>query len=92
MMISPETYVNMLQDKPYPFLIRERDELIRFIQDYEKKEMAGDRSDPSWKVCPKPDVKYPVYFDYLALLCEFMRKTYNTEYVFGDHSLKEDSE
>ena len=48
MMISPENYAERVKDLSYPELIGERDDLIRFLQEFEKKEMAGDRSDPEW--------------------------------------------
>ena len=90
MMISPNHYVETLKDKTYPELIRERDRLIRFMRKFEKDEMAGDRSDPAWRICPGPDVQYQMHLDYLAALCGMMREKYNEEYVWGGRTLKED--
>lgn len=91
-MISPNGYTEMLKNKSYLELIRERDRLIRFLWKYEENEKAGDRSDPAWSMCPGPDVAYQMYFEYLAALCEMMHKKYNEEYVWGDRTLKQDAE
>ena len=90
MMISPDYFAEERKNLSYPELIRERDELISFMQDFEKKEMAGDRSDPEWHCCPSPDVRYQVYFEYLAVLCGIMHKKYNEEYVWGGRTLKDE--
>ena len=37
MMIGPETYVELLKDAEYSELIKERDELIQSIKDFEEK-------------------------------------------------------
>ena len=92
MMRSPDSYLEMLKDKSYPELIRERDRLIRFMRKFEREEAAGDRSDPAWNICPMPDVKYQVYFDYLAALCGVMHEKYNQEYVWGGRTLKQDAD
>ena len=90
MMHSAASYVERLKDSPYLDLIKERDRLIQFLQNYEKNEMAGDRSDPAWQRCPMPDVKYQVYFDYLAALCKLMHEKYNKEYAWYGLMLKVD--
>ena len=92
MMISPEMFREGLKDKSYMELIRERDRLIRFIRKFEKDEMAGDRSDPGWRICPAPDVQYQMYLEYLANLCRMMQEKYNEEYVWGERTLKQDAE
>ena len=92
MMISPTSYVEMLKGKSYPDLIRERDRLIRYMWKYEQDEKAGDRSDPEWGMCPQPVVKYQVYFDYLAAICDLMHRKYNEEYVCGKRTLEQDAE
>ena len=92
MMISPNTYIEGLKDKSYLDLIRERDDLIRFMWKYEADEKAGDRSDPAWNICPRPNVRYQEYFGYLAAICDLMKKKYNEEYVLGDRTLKQDVE
>ena len=68
----------------------ERDKLIRYIRKFEKKELAGDRSDPEWRYCPSPEVKYQMHFEYLEALCGIMREKYNSEYVWGGRKLKDD--
>ena len=73
-MISPTSYVERLKDKSYPDLIRERDKLIRFMWKYEQDEKAGDRSNPEGGMCPQPVVRYQVYFDYLAAICDLMHR------------------
>lgn len=90
MMISPERFEEHWERESYPELIRERDRLIDFLRDFEKKEMAGDRSDPAWRMHPSPEVQYQVYFDYLAVLCGVMHRKYNSEYIWGERSLKDD--
>lgn len=92
MMISPSGYVEMLKDKTYPELIRERERLTEWIRKFEKDELAGDRSDPAWRMCPSPDVKYQMYLEYLSELCSMMHEKYNTEYVWGGRKLKQDAE
>ena len=92
MMISPEGFAEEVKDLSYPEMIRERDKLIRFLQDFEKKEMAGDRSDPEWNRSPSATVRYQMYFEYLAALCRLMHDKYNSEYVWGDRTLKDDVE
>ena len=92
MMISPSGYGEMLKDTSYPELIRERDRLIRFIRKFEKDEMAGDRSDPRWRMCPSPDVQYQMNLEYLAVLCGMMHEKYNREYVWGERTLRQDAE
>ena len=89
-MVSPGYFTEKWEKLSYPELIRERDKLIRYIRKYEKKELAGDRSDPEWRYCPSPDVQYQVHFDYLAVLCGLMKAKYNSEYVWGDRTLKDD--
>lgn len=92
MMISPGYFAEQIKNYAYPELIRERDELIRYIQEFEKKDMAGDRSDPEWRYSPSPVVRYQMYFEYLAELCGIMKEKYNTEYVWGDKTLKQDAD
>ena len=90
MMSSPEVYVKQFQDATYPELIRERDDLMRFLQEFEKNETAGDRSGEDWEICPTPDVQYQMYLEYVSGLCALMKKRYNEEYVWGDRTLRED--
>lgn len=92
MMVSPQNYEADLENKTYPELIRERDELLGRIQKFEQDELTGDRSDPAWRYCPGPDVQYQMHLEYLSVLCRFMQEKYNEEYVWGDRTLKQDAE
>ena len=92
MMISPGVYMEQLKDASYLELIRERDQLIKSIRKFEKNELAGDRSDPDWRYCPSPDVQYQMHLEYLSELCSFMHEKYNSEYVWGQRTLKQDAE
>ena len=92
MMISPEGYIAQLKDSSYTELIKERDELIESIRKFEKAEMAFDRSDPAWGMCPSPDVQYQCNLEYLAELCSSMQEKYNHEYVWEDRTLKQDAD
>ena len=92
MMISPDCYIGLMKDSSYQELISERDKLLDFLKKFERDEMAGDRSDPSWNMCPKPDVRYQMDLEYLAALCRFMQEKYNQEYIWGDRMLKQDAE
>ena len=89
MMISPTGYINGFRNSNYTELIEERNKLLRFVQEFEEKELSGDRSDKEWNVNPSPDVKYQCYLDYLAKLCTLMREKYNLECVRGGKNLSE---
>ena len=90
MMISPASYIEKFEDAEYLRLIEERDRLLAFIKDYEKKDIAGDRSGEEWSIHPQPDVRYQMYLEYLSELCNLMREKYNAEYVWGNRKLSED--
>lgn len=90
MMICPDSYMEMLKDKPYKDLIKCRDNLIRDVQRFERDEIKGDRSDPSWRMHPRPDVVYQVKLQYLSRLCAYMQEKYNAEYIWGERTLQED--
>jgi hypothetical protein len=75
MMISPETYAHMLANKSYAELIKERDELIKSIRDFEKN--GADKE--AYMICPSPDVIYQVNLEYLAELCRLIREKYREE-------------
>ena len=82
MMISPELYLEEVKDATYEELIRERKRLVNFINTFEKREKAGDRSGEEWKTHPMPNVRYQLYLEYLSVLCSFMAKKYNQEYAW----------
>ena len=88
-MISPEMYAEQFKEASYQEMIKERDNLIRYIRKYEKLEKAGDRSGEDWMIHPQPDVRYQMYMDYLAALLLIMRNKYNEEYVRGDKKLSD---
>ncbi len=89
MMISPGVYIDGFKDADYNTLIKERDELINFIVDFEKKEKAGDRSGSEWMMMPSPDVQYQMNLEYLAELCKLMHQKYNEDYVWGNKNLSD---
>ena len=91
MMRSPEAYIDGFKDAEYLDLIMERDRLMRFIKEYEEKDIAGDRFGKEWVIYPQPDVRYQVYLEYLGRLCALMSEKYNEEYVWGDRTLQEDA-
>ncbi len=91
MMISPEAYIDRFKGAEYLDLISERDRLIRFIKEYEEKDIAGDRSGKEWGIYPQPDVRYQVYLEYLSRLCMLMMEKYNEDYVWGGRTLQEDA-
>lgn len=90
MMISPGGYIEDFKDADYNTLIKERDELIAYIVEYEKKEKAGDRSGDEWMINSSPDVCYQVHLEYLAEMCKLMHQKYNEDYVWGDKSLSDE--
>ena len=92
MMICPEYYAKQWGNTSYPELIRERDDLIGYLREFEEKETAGDRSDLEWRYSPSPDVRYQMQLEYLAELCRLMKEKYNEEYVWGKRTLKQDAD
>lgn len=81
MMISPDGYIEELEDKSYINLLKERDLLIREICRFEKdKDCNGEE----WMMCPSPNVIYQMNLQYLGRLCELISKVYNRDYVWGD--------
>ena len=91
MMIGPAAYMEEVKRMSYLELMAERERLIGYLHKFETDEIAGDRSDPAWRICPKPDVRYQLYFDYLSVLCRVMRERYNQEYVWGQRTLNQDA-
>lgn len=91
MMISPSSYIDRFKDVEYLDLIKERNHLMKFIIEYEEKDIAGDRSGEEWGIHPQPDVRYQIYLEYLGELCALMSERYNQDYVWGDRTLREDA-
>ena len=86
MMISPVNYIEMLEDKSYSSLLKERDVLIREIRRFEKDR---DRYEEESMKTPSPDVRYQMNLHYLEKLCELISGAYNREYLWGDKEKKE---
>ena len=91
MMISPSSYIDRFKDVEYLDLIKEHNHLMKFIIEYEEKDIAGDRSGEEWGIHPQPDVRYQIYLEYLGELCALMSERYNQDYVWGDRTLREDA-
>ena len=88
MMNSPYSYAEKMKNASYVELIRERENLLCFIREFEKTEMSGIGRSSAYVCHPRPEVQYQVYLEYLAALCSLMHKKYNQEHVFGGRSLK----
>ena len=85
MMISPETYAEELKTDNLQNLIKERDELLEFIQnfeknciDFQKRELIFSGDD--WNIHPSPDVMYQVYLEYLAKVSVAISNKFNQEF------------
>ena len=80
MMISPEGYIEMLDDRSYSGLLKERDSLIREIRKFESdRNKFGNES----YLHPSPEVRYQMNLQYLGKLCELISQVYNREYICG---------
>ena len=84
-MISPETYAEELKTDNLQNLIKERDELLEFIQnfeknciDFQKRELIFSGDD--WNIHPSPDVMYQVYLEYLAKVSVAISNKFNQEF------------
>ena len=82
MMIHPEGYIDMIEDKSYENLLKERASLITKICEFE--ESIDKPKDKQWMISPSPEVVYQCNLMYLAKLCELIQETYNSVYVWGD--------
>lgn len=80
MMISPSTYLELKNDMPFEELIKERAMLLEDIQRLEVIVFDEERSDEAWEWKPGPDVQYQMELEYLAKLCNHMKKKINAEY------------
>ena len=90
MMVGPSAYIEQFKNAEYLELIKERDNLLAFIKDYEAKDIAGDNPGEELLMHPQPVVRYQVYLQYLGELCNLMSNKYNTDYVWRDRTLKDD--
>ena len=79
MMFSPETFINMIEDKSYENLVKERDKLIREIHEFE----TGTNADPLIMMKPSPDVIYQCNNLYLIEITKLLNETFrNNENSF----------
>lgn len=78
MMISPEFYIDMMKDKGYYNLLKERDCLIREIHRFEKDK---DNLSKELMMEPSPEVQYRMNLQYLAKLCQLISEKYNRECI-----------
>lgn len=82
MMIHPEGYIDMIEDKSYENLLKERDALIAGIRLFEST--IHKSKNKEWMMSPSPDVEYQRNLMCLAKLCELIHKTYNKVYVWSE--------
>lgn len=91
MMISPETYAEELKADSLQNLIKERDELLDYIQNFEKNCIDFQKrelifSGDGWHIAPSPDVLYQVYLEYLAKVSIAISNKFNQEFESNDMS------
>ena len=90
-MISPETYAEELKTDSLQNLIKERDELLDFIQNFEKNCINFQKrelifSGDGGKIHPSPDVMYQAYLEYLAKVSVAISNKFNQEFESSDMS------
>lgn len=78
-MISPQGYVDELENESYEELIKERDKLIREIRYFEKHREEIMNNDENY-ICPSPDVVYQWNLDVLGSLCVLISDKFNEKY------------
>ena len=71
-MMSPETFVNNLEDKSYEELLIEREKLLSEIKEFEN----SPHQTPIFDIQPSLDTRYKCNLLYLAKLCELIEKKY----------------
>ena len=81
MLISPQSYVEDLENEPYERLVKERDKLIREIRHYEKHREEIMNSEEGM-ICPSPDVVYLWNLDCLSLFCMLIRDKFEEEFEY----------
>ena len=72
MMVSPGYMKSEYKKMTYEELIKERDNLISFIKDFEN----GKISEENYMICPGPDVVYQMNHEYLAELTPLIAERY----------------
>ncbi len=72
MMRSPQSYVNDLKNASFETLIKELERRYKQVKEIEKDAFDPERRSEAWKICPMPDVRYQMYLEYLAELCNLI--------------------
>lgn len=85
MMISPEAYAEELKADSLQNLIKERDELLDYIQNFEKNCIDFQKrelifSGDGMGVDPSPHALYRVYLEYLAKVSIAISNKFNQEF------------
>ena len=87
MMISPFTYIEQIKDKSYKELIKEKNDLIKEIKEFEKGYFEPSKDFDINEViieCPSPEVVYQCNLEYLSALSNYMREKFNKEFIMKD--------
>ncbi len=73
MMISPQMYIENIQNKTYEDLIIEKDKLIKEIKKFENNKLSDN------EICmnPSPEVVYQCNLQYLSELCNLIYNKFN---------------
>lgn len=79
MMINPKTYIEEQENKSYEELLKERDMLLKEIQDFEQDKISDDDILRN----PSPEVVYQCNLKYLGELLKLIAKKYNEEKIWG---------
>ena len=83
MMISSGMYIGMHKDDTFEQLIAEKDLLVSEIKELENIVFDSEKKSEEWNVRPGPDVRYQIYLEYLAELCNFLKEKYSNEIVWN---------
>ena len=78
-MINPKTYIEEQENKSYEELLKERDMLLKEIQDFEQDKISDDDILRN----PSPEVVYQCNLKYLGELLKLIAKKYNEEKIWG---------
>lgn len=81
-MISPQAYVDELENETYEKLIKERDRLIRDVRYFEKH--LEEQMQNEIRICSSPAVVYQMHLEYLGALCILISKKFNEKYEQED--------
>lgn len=78
MMISPYSYIEEQKDKSYKQLLKERDDLLKEIKEFENNQYNIAEQEI---ISPSPEVVYQCNLMYLGKLCDLIAEKYNKEYI-----------